>query len=460
MTHEELEQLSKDELIEVILRQQAIVAHLAWWLSTLKAQVKALSKPAKTSDNSSVPPSKGHKANRKRDKPARKRGPKPGHVGRSRSRQKPDVVIECRRKVCQGCGADLSQAGHKQVGSSQIVEIPPIKPVVIEARRYEVECPLCGKKQAADYPAGLESERVFGPHLEALISYLHQVHHLSYERLEEVFAEVFGLSISQGALSNSVHRTGKRLLSQAEMIKEDICRSPVIGSDETGARVDGHNEWQWVFQTPQACYHVIVPSRAAAVIAQVLGPAEPEVWVSDLFSAQKKHPAKEHQICHAHQLRDLQYAIDAERCAFAYRMQRLLLRAKGLATHRDTLPDEIYRWQVRDIEQACDDLLQCPVSSEQGRKMQRRFLKYRDCLFIFLYRADVPFDNNASERDLRNSVVHRKVSGGFRSRWGAETFATVATVVGTARKRGKQILATLQEAIGPPIPVTLVYQPP
>ena len=46
--------------------------------------------------------------------------------------------------------------------------------------------------------------------------------------------------------------------------------------------------------------------------------------------------------------------------------------------------------------------------------------------------------NNASERALRNSVIHRKVSGGFRSDAGAEAHAVVSSVVDTARKRGGQ----------------------
>ena len=50
-----------------------------------------------------------------------------------------------------------------------------------------------------------------------------------------------------------------------------------------------------------------------------------------------------------------------------------------------------------------------------GRRLQKRYRKHRDSLFTFLHREDVPPDNNASERGLRKPVVHRKVSGGFRS---------------------------------------------
>lgn len=66
---------------------------------------------------------------------------------------------------------------------------------------------------------------------------------------------------------------------------------------------------------------------------------------------------------------------------------------------------------------------------------------------------DVPYDNNASERALRNSVIHRKVSGGFRSDAGAEAHAVVSSVVDTIRKRGHDVFETLQGHIGSPAPV-------
>jgi len=442
MIREELERLSPTELIEIILRLQERVA-------SLEAQ---LAKPEKTSRNSSVPPSKSYKPNRKRSGGAKPRGPKPGHVGRSRTHQTPDVVIECRPTVCAQCGHDLTQVEPASIGTSQVVDIPPIEPIVVEAHRFSATCPSCGHEQAADYPAGLEPQRVFGPQVETLVTYFHHVHHLSYERLEQVLKEVFGLEISQGALDNILQRTALRLEPQAEAIHQTVQSSRVIGSDETGVRMDGQNYWQWVFQTPQASYYVIDKSRSTQVIIEVMKEAVPEVWVSDLFIAQQKAPACKRQICHAHQLRDLQYAIDAERSAFAYQMQQLLLRSQRMNKYRDTLPADVFQQQVRTIEQACDALLGMDVRTEIARRLQKRYVKHREHLFVFLYDPEVPFDNNGSERALRNSVVHRKVLAGFRSEWGASAFATVTTVIETARKAGCRIFEALRALLGPPMP--------
>jgi transposase len=301
----------------------------------------------------------------------------------------------------------------------------------------------------------MEPERVFGSGIESLVNYLHQEHHIGYARLQSLLDEVFHLSISEGTLVNMIRRGASHLEPEAEKIREQVRSSAVIGSDETGARVDGRNWWQWVFQTEQASYHIIVPSRSSQAIEDVMDDAQPEVWVSDLWSAQLKHPAQQHQVCIPHQLRDLQYAIDADRCAFAYHMQQLFLRAQRLSKYRDSLPATYYQHQVADIEATCDTLLEPESSSTEGRRLQRRYRKHRTSLFVFLYRPDVPADNNSSERDLRNSVIHRKVSGGFRSDWGPAAYASTISVIQTAKKQGNPILGTLQDSIGPPLPIAL-----
>lgn len=460
MSRQELEQLSKPRLIEIILQQQALIEQVQARVAQLEDQIKGLIQPPKDSSNSSVPPSKTRKPNRRQSRRKKQRGPKPAHPGTSRKRQEPDAIVECRPTSCDHCGGDLPHSGGRLLGTSQVVELPPVRPVVIEARRYQATCPICGRRQAGEYPPGLEPQRVFGPRLEALVCYFHHVQHVSYERLAGLFHGLFGLGLSQGAIANIIARAAVGLQPEAEAIRERVRRSAVIGSDETGARVDGTNCWQWVFETSEASYHVIGSSRSAQVIQGIMGDAVADVWLSDLFSAQLKAPTKLRQICHAHQLRDLQYAIDTERSAFAYRMQRLLLRAQRLAKHRSDLSPKAFAREVAEIENKCDQLLTAAVPGRHGRRLQKRYRKHRDALFTFLSRPDVPPDNNACERALRKSVVHRKVSGGFRSDWGAAAFATMATVIETAGKQGQDALSILTSLLAPGPPLSNLAQPP
>jgi transposase len=445
MSDDELLHLSPAEVVAHVRRLEARIAEL-------EAELARRGGPPKTPENSSTPPSKGWKQERRPAPDEAKRGPSFGHVGTSRRRAEPDWVVLCQPTHCAGCGAALAAAPRERVGTSQVVELPPVHPVVLEAWRYAATCPQCGVTTTADYPAGFEPTRVFGPHLEALWTYFHEQQHVSYARLAALGRDLWHLAVSQGALVHALRRAAQRLRPQATRIGDDVRASPVIGSDETSARVNGRTHWQWVFQTPTASYHVIVPRRNGEVVQDFLGDATPGTWVSDLWKPQLNAGAERHQICLAHQLRELHYVVDKEQSAWALACQALFRLAIHRAHQRDRgeLWGAAYTAAVRKIEADCDALLATPVAGAEASRLWVRFREHREHLFVFLYDAAVPPTNNASEQALRHSVVHRKVTGGFRSDWGAEAHAILTTVLDTARKRRDNLLATLQAALGPP----------
>jgi transposase len=90
-----------------------------------------------------------------------------------------------------------------------------------------------------------------------------------------------------------------------------------------------------------------------------------------------------------------------------------------------------------------------PIGVGEAWQLQKRYRRHRDTLFVCLHRDDVEPTNNGSERDLRNSVVHDKVTGGYRSRRGAEQGAIFATLLTTARKLGQNAYARLCTIAGP-----------
>src|SRR5215217_7221746 len=257
MERDELGGLSREELLallaqqaEVIGRQQAELAEREAALERRDEKIRELEeelaqfrRPAKTPENSSVPPSRGQKANRVPGR-RQKLGPKRGHVGVSRVRSEPDVVVECRPRACAGCGQELPQVGGRRTGRSQVIEFPTFEPVVIEAWQYTVACERCGEQTAGAYPAGLEPWRTFGPGVEALLSYFHERHHVSYERLVEVCRDVFGLAISQGGVENALRRWVERARPTYAAIRASVRGSPVINFDETSVRVAGRTAWQ------------------------------------------------------------------------------------------------------------------------------------------------------------------------------------------------------------------------
>jgi transposase len=460
MSDDELEHLSRDELLELVRRQRdALVEHEAAVerrdekIRELEDELMAFRRPSKTPENSSVPPSRGQKSNRG-DGRHRKRGPKRGHVGVSRVRSEPDVVIACRPSACGGCGEALPQTGGRRVGRSQVIELPPFVPVVLEAQQYAMTCPGCGEQTVGSYPAGLEPHRTFGPGIEALLSYFHERHHIGYERLVEVCRDVFGLAISQGGIENALRRLVDRARPTYAAIREQVRGSPVINSDETGARVAGKTRWQWTFQTPEASYHVIVPSRGGEVIDAFLDGAEPEVWGSDLWAPQMLTRADVHQVCMSHQERNLTFAVEAdtgEARLWAIELRHVFGRAIRLHHEREQVSPETFARRLLLIERATDRLVfdRYLAPRTEAARLQKRYRTHRHSLYVFLHRDDVEPTNNSSERDLRPSVIHRKVIGGFRSAWGAEASAIRTTILTTARKQGRNLLDALRAIAGP-----------
>jgi transposase len=460
MDQDALGWLSRAELLELIRRQQEALAEREAAIERRDQKIRELEeelaqfrRPAKTPENSSVPPSRGQKANRS-ERPGRKLGPKRGHVGVSRRRCQPDRVVECRPRACGACGEPLPQTGGRRIGRSQVTDLPPVQPVVIEAWRYAVTCGHCGTLTVGTYPAGLEPRRTFGPGIEAVLSYLHERHHVSYERLVELCRDLFGLVISEGGIENALHRLVERARPTYAAIRNMVRGSPVINSDETSARVAGRTHWQWTFQTPAASYHLIAPSRGGEVIDAFLDGVAPAVWGSDLYAPQILTAATAHQICHSHQARDLTFAAEADRGnerLWALELRHVFGRAIRLHRDRAQVTPATFARRRTLIENATDRLVfeRYVAPKTEAARLQQRYRLHRDSLYVFLERADVEPTNNSSERDLRPSVIHRKVIGGFRSAWGAEASAIRTSILATTRKQGQNLFAAFLAIAGP-----------
>ena len=106
---------------------------------------------------------------------------------------------------------------------------------------------------------------------------------------------------------------------------------------------------------------------------------------------------------------------------------------------------------MTQIENQLDRLLEEPVLSNAACKLQNRYETHRDKLLTFLYYPEVPPTNNVSEQALRGSVVHRKVTNGFRSEWGAKAYAALQTVIATAKHKGEEVFQALVKLMGTPV---------
>ena len=125
----------------------------------------------------------------------------------------------------------------------------------------------------------------FGTSVQVLATYYRYTPAISYNRLARLFEELYGLHISKGGLANLFQQVKQTLELRVAEIGSRLRSRRLVCSDETSGRVNGDNQWEWVFQNQEVCLHVIRPSRGQKVIDEVRDGHKPEIGVSDLFSA-------------------------------------------------------------------------------------------------------------------------------------------------------------------------------
>jgi transposase len=436
----------KDGLITALLaRLDALEAENKALVGENKALRDKLGQPPKTPDNSSRPPSQGHKANRP-DGGAKKRKRR-GTPGVARPlHPNPDRVVEARPEACPCCQQDIGAEHHRMQAVYDRIEIPPVRPDVTRVHQYAACCPGCGERVVAQPPSGLEPGSPFGRTVQALVIYLHALHAVSYERLAAMLHDLFGLDISEGAIANLLARTSKAFVAEAADIRQDLRRAEVICSDETSARVRGQTQWQWVFSSTAAVYHHIVPSRGKTVVEEVVGDHVPDVWVSDRYAAQRGH-GRDWQVCLAHLQREVRYAREAGDTVLAPAIRNILRRALAIGRRRDTLQDSTLRQYRRQLERDLSRVLTRTPTCPAGEALRRKIVGVRAHLFVFITDRRVPPTNNVSERYLRPAVVFRKVTNCFRATWGARAYAAVRSVVDTGRLNDIQSLDAIRRVL-------------
>ncbi len=435
--------LNIDEKDALIMELWEEVQRLRQEIAGKKVAVK------KTSENSSIPPSAEIKENIESNKATKKK--REGHKkGGRKLDSEPSQIITAYAKVCPHCQSELEIEEQKVQAVYEHIELPKIVPIVRQIRRYGGKCAQCEQSYIAPVPIRMEQGSPFGKSIESLVTYLRYNHFIGYERMSQVMREVFNIKISEGGLAEMLKRVKVRLDPQVQAILERLQKSRIVCSDETSARVNGKNQWEWVFQNEEVCLHVIRPSRGTQVISEVMAEHQPEIWVSDLFSAQKNHPASKWQVCLAHQLRDCQYAIDSGDTIFAPIFKKVLLRAFVIHKKRQKLADStLYQYRC-DLNRRLEKALALLPTQADGIRLHKRYMNIQEHLFLFLEDVTIPPTNNSSEQALRLSVIFRKVTNGFRSDWGSDLFAAVRSIINTGKRQGLSAFEAIKNALSPP----------
>lgn len=454
---ETLEPLSKEQIIDLFVEFSNKVEKQ---LNELKEDIRVLKEEnqrlkSQNSRNSSRPPSHdfGRPPRQKslRKPSGKKSGGQKGHKGTTLFQSSnPDQVIKHTPDAyCPGCGKAHSEDAFKLLAKRQVVDIPPIQTTVTEHQVYQVKC-NCGCMCTGEFPTGVKAPVQYGSRLTSFVSYLSTRQYIPFGRLPELLKCICNVSLSEGTIYNMLNRVADCLLPVYEGIKQNVANAKVIGSDESGVKVNNGNYWTWTWQTDTETYITIKPSRGYVTIENEFPDGFPgAILISDSLSAQLKTPAMLHQLCLAHLMRELNAFIESSGNQWARLLKSLFEKAielkKSLTPQQYVEPLEEHRL----IEYGLDELLKYPLQENVPKlsAFQKRLRKWRNAIFTFLYHPNVPFDNNGSERAIRNIKVKQKVSGSFRSTRGADIFAIIRSAIDTWIKRSANIFEMLQLSI-------------
>jgi len=442
MDRSALDSLDKEALIRLILAQAETIGRLTKRVAELEAK---LNLPKKTPDNSSTPPSKGQKPAGDVPGKAESGRPRQPHKGAHRPlHPNPTKKREIPACACQHCGADVSQRAQLACEAYDHIEIPPIAPEVTRVTLLGGTCPDCGKKFKAEAPADMPKGSPFGANLRALALYLRFTQNIALERLSVMLSTMLGLTISEGALVNILQDARAPFATQRAAIRGRLLSGTTLQSDETGLRVGKANWYLWVFHHQDNAVFVAAPTRAQTVVSDFLGDCRPDYWVSDRYAGQMGWAEKEHQVCLAHLIRDVQYAIDCGDEVIGPDLRQLLAKACDFGARRAKLADATLKSYKAKLESRLTQIIARTPLHPAGVKLLAMIKRTRQHLFVFMTNRELPATNNGSEQAIRPCVIFRKVTYCFRSEWGAELYADVRSVLETARRRSIDALEAIR----------------
>jgi transposase len=439
---------------------------------TLLARVQDLeARLAKDSHNSSKPPSSdGLKRTTKglRQKSGMQPGGQLGHSDETLHLvAMPDDMVEHRPAACAHCHAPLADDAPLVLRERrQLQELPlVVRLVVREHQALHVHCPHCTYVSGGTFPPGIPSRAQYGSHVRALAVYLVEQQHLPLGRVQQPLADLFGMRLSRGTLVTWVQPAAHVLVPVEQHIKAALVRSPVLHHDETGVRRAGTLAWAHVTSTNRLTQYAIHPKRGhKAMVAIGILLVYHGVSMHDGWDSYVLYTTCRHALCNVHDLRELTFLEEQSAQAWASDLKALLREMKAATdlartTGRPQLAPALHA----DFLDRYQALLKAglaanpPPPNQERRPRQRgrlkqtparnlleRLLLQQDEVLAFLDDLAIPFDNNRAERDLRDLKVQQKVSGCFRSEWGAEAYATIRSYLATLRKQGQALLAALR----------------
>ncbi len=436
-------------------------------------QQELLEKINCTSKNSSSPPSLDPLSAEKRQEKKRsgkKRGGQPGHKGHSRflyELSECESVLDHHPQACSCCG-EILLGEDTNPYRHQIVEIPPISPIIVEHRLHQLMCGECGTLTRATLPVDVYPTG-YGVRVVALVSVLSGLYRHSTRMVQSAMLNIFGISMSLGTVNNLRLEASNAVESAVEEAKRYVQNSQIVGADETSfvqGNVDGCNDkksqgWLWVCVTPLVTFFEIALSRCSDAARNLLGENFRGILNSDRYAAYNWVGLEQRQLCWAHLKRE--FIKISERPGVSGDIGNALVKQQEKLFelwHRvrdGTLKRCEFQLLVEPIRNTINSSLQEAANYEIGSKEKtplaktvrtcRQILKVEPALWLFVSVEGVEPTNNAAERAIRPAVIWRRTSFGSQTAAGSRFVQRMLTVVTTLKSQRRNVLDFMTAAV-------------
>ena len=433
---------------------KSLVTKLLGRLDDLEARLK------QNSGNTSKPPSSD--LGRKRKPPVepsgRKPGGQPGHEGRTREQVPPedvDAVEDQDPATCGNCGESLVDQPRLDASIRQVVDTPEFKAFVQEFRLWLKRCPKCGRSTRGEMPKDAPKGS-FGPRLQARIALLGGRFRLTRRETRAIAKSMFGVRISLGSVQSCCEAVSRATASTAEAIHAEVKQAKSVHADETGfGRCGDARMWLWVAATEDAEAFRLLPGRGRTQALDLLGEDFLGILHRDRWKPYEQFKKALHQLCHSHIRRDFQSMLESG--GETGTQGAMLKLASDRAFHlwhqferaeidRNELIKKMKPIQA-EIRQRLVSLRDGDQIAKKAKGTARDLLRQWDHLWTYVTTEGAVPSNNEAERAIRKAVLWRKGSFGAESEEGCRFVERMLTVVGTARKRGIDLLDWLTRTV-------------
>ncbi len=418
-TKKELELLSKNQLIEIILNLEERLEKIEHYLQAF--------------DNPHTPSSKQLKKNTEKNKEDKPRFPgKPsGSNGGGVNLPPPDDIVEHKLEICPISGLPLG----KPIGyfKKTIIDFPDKPITIIEHRIMKYLSPATGEIVFAEInlPDG-----IYGKNIQAITVMLKNITN-SHQKIADFMRELGAPSFSDVEVQNITYKFAKTLESERNLMLKKLKRESYVNADETSFRKDGQNGYVWGVFTKTISILSAATSRARINIKELLENFN-GVIVVDGYNAYNEFKLK--QRCWAHLIRDFKkYAEENYEINIQYvRLKKLYEEMKIL---NDKPPNE---QDIARCKRFLKDIVTCLKTIKGAKKLVTLIENGREDWFTALYYEGVPLDNNHAERELRPIVLLRKNIGCYRNEKGKKWIDNVVSVLHSWKLQEKNLFENLR----------------